>query len=61
MADGGWHTLDAIARGVGGTQASVSARLRDLRKKKYGSHEIQRVRVTGGLFEYRLVIHWRAK
>jgi hypothetical protein len=56
MADGRFHTLNEIARAAGGTEASVSARLRDLRKPKYGSRDVKRERVTGGLFRYRLVL-----
>lgn len=55
MSDGGWRTLNDIAFVVGGSEASVSARLRDLRKEKYGSREVERQRVTGGLFRYRMV------
>jgi hypothetical protein len=54
MSDGRWRTLDEISFVVGGSEASVSARLRDLRKEKYGAREIQRERVTGGLFRYRM-------
>lgn len=55
MSDGKWRTLAEISEDAGGTEASVSARLRDLRKEKYGSREIERERVSGGLFRYRLV------
>lgn len=54
MSDGQWRTLDQIAFVVGGSEASISARLRDLRKEKYGAREIGRERVTGGLFRYRM-------
>jgi hypothetical protein len=54
MADDRFHTLSEIARATGGTEASVSARLRDLRKDKYGSRQVIRERVMGGLFRYRL-------
>lgn len=56
MRDGEWRTLRRIANGCGGSEASVSARLRDLRKPKYGSHVVERRRVSGGLYEYRLVV-----
>lgn len=56
MSDGKYRTLGEIAEEAHGTEASVSARLRDLRKSKYGSREIQRERVAGGLFRYRLVV-----
>ena len=56
MRDGRWHTLDELVRQCGGTTASVSARLRDLRKARFGTHTIARQRVAGkpGLFQYRM-------
>lgn len=53
MRDGGWRTLAEIARAVEGSEAGVSARLRDLRKERFGSHGVERRRVAGGLWEYR--------
>ena len=55
MSDGKWRTLAEIATEAGGREASVSARLRDLRKETYGGREIQRERVSGGLWQYRMV------
>lgn len=55
MSDGRFRTLNEIAREAGGTEASVSARLRDLRKPRYGARAVERERVVGGLFRYRLV------
>jgi hypothetical protein len=49
-----WVTLAELAQGTRGTEASVSARLRDLRKPRYGNHVIDRRRADGGLFQYRL-------
>ena len=54
-ADGEWHTLADIIRVCGGNEASVSARLRDLRKEKFGEHRVERRRVKGGLHEYRVL------
>ncbi len=58
MADGRWRTLGEIAAAVGCPEASVSARLRDLRKEKFGGHQVDRERVPGqnGLWRYRLVL-----
>jgi hypothetical protein len=60
MKDGNWRTLAEILVGIGGvgTEAAVSARLRDCRKEKFGSHSIERRRRggQGGLYEYRLVL-----
>lgn len=55
MRDGRWHTLEAISEATGDPEASVSARLRDLRKDRFGAHLIERRYVRRGLFEYRLV------
>jgi hypothetical protein len=58
MADHDWHTLHEIAAVTGGDpEASVSARLRDLRKERFGSRLVSRRRrgyELAGLFEYRL-------
>jgi hypothetical protein len=55
MADGAWHTLREIGDRTGDPEASVSARLRDLRKRKFGGHSVQRQRLARGLWRYRLV------
>ncbi len=55
MRDQDWHTLEQISKATGAPQASVSARLRDLRKPKFGRHTIERSHVTRGLFRYRML------
>lgn len=55
MAKGGWWTLTRLRDQCGGSEASVSARIRDLRKRRFGSHFVERRRVVGGLWEYRLL------
>jgi hypothetical protein len=61
MKDGVWRTLDEIAHATGdASTAAVSARLRDLRKARFGGREVERRRrgdAAKGLFEYRLI--WR--
>lgn len=54
MLDGKWHQLPELVNRCGGTEASVSARLRDLRKEKFGGYTIDRRYVKHGIFEYRL-------
>lgn len=58
LATGSWKTLDEIADVVGSrSSASVSARLRDLRKWKFGAFEVDRRRrgdPADGLYEYRV-------
>lgn len=56
LSDGLWHTLDGLAREANCTTQSASARVRDLRKHRFGGHTIERQRVRGapGVFVYRL-------
>jgi hypothetical protein len=51
---GKWWTLRRLSVETSASEASVSARLRDLRKPQYGGHTIERRRAHGGLYEYRL-------
>ena len=59
MVSGRWRTLAEIGRIVSAPESSVSARVRDLRKEKFGRHKVNR-RSRGdrinGLFEYQLVV-----
>src|SRR5262249_45123083 len=57
IRDGRWYTLDELHRLTEQPTPSISARLRDLRKERFGNHVIERQRVSGsrGLFRYRLV------
>ncbi len=54
MSDGQWRTLRALSRITGSSESSVSARLRDLRKQKFGGRDILRERVSKGLYHYRV-------
>lgn len=54
MADGCWRTLGEIEAATGAPQASVSARLRDLRKTRFGGSVVERRRRTAGTWEYRV-------
>ena len=58
MLDGQWHTLAGLMRDAGGSEAGVSARLRDLRKRRNGSYVVERRRVAGadGLCKYRIAM-----
>ena len=55
MKDSRWHTLVQVSRRTGDPEASVSARLRDLRKPKFGGYQIERRRTESGLHEYRML------
>jgi hypothetical protein len=50
-----WRTLGEISALTGDPEASVSARLRDFRKPKFGELTLNRKRVGPGLFAYQLV------
>lgn len=58
MADGQWRTFAEIHALTGDGEASISAQLRNLRKNRFGAHQVER-RSRGdrsrGLWEYRLV------
>ena len=56
MSDGKWRTLTAIQAVGGGSEAGVSARLRDGRKSRFGGHTLNRMALAPrGLFAYQLV------
>lgn len=56
MKDGQWRTLAQIAAFADAPEPSVSARLRDMRKAKFGGHTVERKYVDRGLFQYRLIV-----
>jgi hypothetical protein len=59
MADGAWRTLAQLAAAVAAPEASVSARLRDLRKPEFGGFHVEHRREGApgsGLWSYRLVL-----
>ncbi len=56
ISDGQWTTLSILEHQTGHPQASISARLRDLRKSKFGSHQIDRVYAGAGQWEYRMML-----
>lgn len=56
MLDGRWRTLAQISEAVGAPEASVSARLRDLRKRRFGGYYVQRMFLRRGLFQYRIQV-----
>ena len=54
VQDGQWHTLMGIAKITGHPEASVSARLRDLRKPRFGGFTVERRYIADGLYQYRV-------
>lgn len=53
MSTGAWHTLASLSMATGDPQASVSARLRDLRKHGY---TVDKEYLERGLWKYRMKI-----
>ena len=56
MRDGEWHSLDELADWACCKEQSASARVRDLRKPKFGGHEIERRLRWPGHYEYQMVL-----
>lgn len=54
MLDGVWRSLRDISLETGFPEASISARLRDLRKPRFGALNVERRRVDCDLFQYRI-------
>lgn len=56
MQDGEYRTLAQIAFFTFSPESSVSARLRDLRKPRFGAHTVNRRYVGNGLYQYQLLV-----
>ena len=54
MNDGAWVTLADISYFTGDPEASISARMRDFRKDRFGAHTVRRKRIERQWF-YRLI------
>ena len=52
MLDGRPRTLGDVEAATGFPQASISARLRDLRKKQHGEYVVERASLGRGLYSY---------
>ena len=61
VKDGRWRTLSEIGDSAGvRSEASISARLRDFRKDRFGAHTVnrqQRGDPSDGLFEYSVIVN----
>jgi hypothetical protein len=55
MKHGQWRTLADISANTGHPEASVSARLRDLRKPTLGGMTVERRYIARGLYQYRVI------
>lgn len=56
MSDGKWHRLAEISEYARCSTASASARLRDLRKSRHGSHTVLREYEDSGVWRYRMIL-----
>ena len=59
LLDGLWHTPRELKEKCMGSEDSITARIRDLRKPSFGSYRIEKRRTKDrkamGLWEYRMV------
>ncbi len=57
MIDGEWHTLSELEYRTlfRHPPQSISARLRDLRKKKFGGYTVERKYIISGIHSYRVL------
>jgi len=53
--NGAWIPLPILAHMASAPEASVSARMRDLRKPRFGAHTVYRKHLQDGLYAYCLV------
>lgn len=51
---GEWWTLAEVSEATGAPEASVSARLRDFRRPRYGGHTVERRKRGREQYEYRV-------
>jgi hypothetical protein len=59
MSDGQWRTLQQITEVIdGSSEAGISARIRDLRKPKFGGYLVEKKRIEEdkGTWAYRLLL-----
>lgn len=56
MSDNQWHTLREISDACGVSEATASARIRDLRKSQYGGYEVISEYVKRGHWRYKLEV-----
>lgn len=61
MKDGRERTLSEIAEETLDPEASISAQLRHLRKKRFGSHKVEKIHLGQGLYHYKLTPNPKTK
>ena len=52
MKDGTQRSLHSIASATGDPEASISAQLRNLKKRAFGGHDVRKRYAGGGLYLY---------
>jgi hypothetical protein len=57
MKDTQWRTLSELERITGDPEASISAQIRHMRKKRFGSHTVNKRYMGNGLYEYQLIVN----
>ena len=57
MSDGRWRYLSEMSRATYTPEASCSASIRSMRKKRFGTHTLEREYVEHGLHQYRLIVN----
>jgi hypothetical protein len=55
LADGEWWTIGELEQMLSQPAQSISARIRDLRKKEFGGFIIDREHIVDGIYEYKMV------
>lgn len=56
MSDGQWRKLSEISKACNAPEASASAQIRNLKKQKFGGHEVNRRHLGYGLYEYQIIL-----
>ncbi len=56
LSDGQWWTVQDLVRLAGGSDSSITARCRDLRKASKGAYTIQSKNLGRGSWIYRMVL-----
>ncbi len=54
VKSGEWFTLAKLSELTGGSESGCAARLRDLRKERFGGFEVERIHTIAGIHLYRL-------
>lgn len=56
MSDGKWWSPYELKALIGGSESGITARIRDLKKERFGAYKIDKRRRTTGTWEYRICL-----